>query len=320
MEIQFTFVTIVAAIIKLFVLVILGYLLYRRKIMDDRFTDMLSLLLIRIIFPALILAKTTTYFSFSAFSYWWLLPLASMFFSVTGVVLGFAVYPLLGGRAPKNEFVASCGFQNCGYLPMNIILFSFSGLIQDRLLIFLFLFITGFNLLMWSLMPVFLSGERKGWPGIKEVFNPPVVVTVLSLVWVWFFGQGSVPAVILDPVGQLGHASFPIAMITLGAYLARYNAHLPAAKLPVIAGVLTKLVIFPSLVLVLLCILPLGQDYKFFLFLQATLPTAVSLVVIGSYARSDNGYLSSIIFYTHIAALVTVPLWLGLFRLLVPAI
>ena len=320
MEVHFTFLTIVSAIIKLFILVMLGYFLRRRRLIDDSFTDMLSLLLVRVIFPALIFVKTTSFFSFAEFPYWWVLPLVAIFFSLGGMALGLIVYPLLGGYGSKKEFIASCGFQNCGYLPMNIILFSFTGLVQDGLLIFLFLFITGFNILMWSLMPVFLSGDRKRNLSLKELLNPPVVATVISLLWVWFFGKGSVPHVVFDPLKQLGQASFPIAMITLGSYLARYNAHMPKNKLPVIAGVVTKLLVFPALVLGVIYFVPFRQDYKFFLFLQAAMPTAVSLVVIGSYTRANNEYFSSVIFYTHLAAIFTIPMWLGLFRLLVSGI
>lgn len=320
MEISFTFTTILEAIIKLFVLVLLGCVLRGRGLIDDRFTDVLSLVLIKLFFPALIFSKIITHFSFNEFSNWWVLPLAAILFSTVGMALGLLVHRVFGGTFPRNEFIAGCGFQNCGYLPMNIIFFSFAGLVQDRLLVFLFLFTMGFNLLMWSMIPSFLSPDRKGRPAIKDLLNAPVVATILSLLWVRFFGTGSVPSVLLNPLQQLGQASFPIAMITLGSYLVRYGSHMPDKKLPVSAGVITKLVVFPALVLAVIAFLPFGPDYKFFLFLQAAMPSAVSLVVIGSYTRADNGYLSSAIFYTHLVSLLTIPLWLGIFRMFVPGV
>ena len=86
--------------------------------------------------------------------------------------------------------------------------------------------------------------------------------------------------------------------------------------MPILAGAGVKLVLFPAIVLVLLRWVPIGFDYKFFLFLQAVMPTAVSLVVIGSYTGADNKFLSGIIFYTHLVAIFSIPLWLAAFNMI----
>ena len=330
MEIYFSFADIVSAIAKLFLLALAGYVLRHRNIIDDKFIDTLSAVLVKLIFPALIIYKTVSNFSFSDFPFWWVLPLAAVIFSVSGMVMGRLIFPFFSGKrsdgetsveesSPKREFIAACGFQNSGYLPMNIILFAFAGLTGDRLLVYMFLFLTGFNLLAWSFLPIFFERKSRGEIKLGTIFNPPVVATIVSLVWVGLFGKGSIPAVIFDPMGQLGHAAFPVAMITLGAYLSRYKAHLPENKNLVVAGVVTKLVVFPALALCVLSLIPMGEGYRFFLFVEALMPSAVTLVVVGSYSRADNGYLSSVIFYSHIAAIFTIPLWLGIFKILMAA-
>ena len=45
------------------------------------------------------------------------------------------------------------------------------------------------------------------------------------------------------------------------------------------------------------------------------MPAAVSLVVIGQYVNADNRFLSGIIVYSHLLAIITVPAWLLIFRL-----
>jgi predicted permease len=44
------------------------------------------------------------------------------------------------------------------------------------------------------------------------------------------------------------------------------------------------------------------------------MPTAVSLVIIGTYTGADNRFFSSAIFYSHLASTVTIPLWLLIFN------
>ena len=53
---------------------------------------------------------------------------------------------------------------------------------------------------------------------------------------------------------------------------------------------------------------------EFFLMLEATMPTAVSLVIIGQYRGADNNFLSGMIFYSHVAAILTIPFWLWCFK------
>ena len=120
----------------------------------------------------------------------------------------------------------------------------------------------------------------------------------------------------MGPVKQLGQAAFPLVMLTLGAYLSMNRAHRYENKFSVIAAVAIKLVIFPLIVLLSLRWVPLDLDYRFFLFLQAIMPTAVSLVVIGSYTGADNKFFSSTIFYTHLISIFSIPLWLMVFGLL----
>jgi hypothetical protein len=266
------------------------------------------------VFPALIISKTIDNFNPESFSYWWTLPLAAILFSLSGfflIAFGFRMFP---GIKDKKEFICCGTFQNCGYLPMNIIYFSFTGMLKDRLLVFLFLFIAGFNFLMWSLVPIFFSGGFKNKIKTELLLNPPVLATVFSVLWVLFPGKGAMPSLILDPLRQLGYASFPMAMLTLGAYLCRYSAFNPEFRKPVFSVSFIKLFIYPLAAFVILKFVNIPGDYKFFLFLQSTLPTAVSLVIIGSYTGANNKFIASNIFYSHLIALITIPLWLAAFK------
>ncbi|KJJ84068.1 auxin efflux carrier [Candidatus Omnitrophus magneticus] len=301
------------AIIKLYILIFFGYILYRVKLIDDNFSDKLSVLVVNIIFPALIISKIIKSFNPDAYPMWWIMPLWAMVFCVTGMALGYFVFSCLKQPHSKREFISAVGFQNSGYLPMNLILFLFSGLEKDKFLIYLFLFLAGFNVLMWSWAPVFLTaGKRK--VSKRELFiNPALWGTVFSVIWVLFFGRDTIPKLILEPIEQIGNMAFPLTMITLGAYLAMHSAIIPKQKLLVVSAVLVKLVLFPLAIFLFLWFFPFSKDYRIFLFIEAIMPSAVSLVFIGAYTGSDNKFLSSVIFYSHALSVITIPLWMKFF-------
>ena len=109
MTINFTFTTIAIAIGKLFILMLAGYILYRIKLINEEFVNKLSQLLVKVIFPALIISKTIQNFSFTAYKYWWTLPLAAILFSLVGMAIGSVVYKFFRGFDSKKEFICSCG-------------------------------------------------------------------------------------------------------------------------------------------------------------------------------------------------------------------
>jgi len=279
MDITLTFLTISSSVIKLFILVLIGVLIYRAKLIDNLFLDRLSLVLLYAAFPALIISKTILHFNLKDYPFWWMLPIIAIFFALAGAMLGAFILLFLKTFKFREEFICSVAFQNAGYLPMNLIAFSFSGLIADRLLIYLFLFLAGFNFIVWTFIPFFLrkKDDDISW---KHIINPPVLATIFSILWVIIVGPKSLSAVIIDPLRQLGQSAFPLAMITLGGYLCRYRAHVPENKVPLAIAVMGKLVIFPAMVFTILCLVDISMDYKFFIFLESVLPTAVSLVII----------------------------------------
>jgi hypothetical protein len=270
-----------------------------------------------VIFPALIISETISNFDPGSYGYWWVFPLIAVIFSLFLAVVSYLALRFSNsGFSSRREFIACSSFQNCGYLPMNLILFSFSGMVREKLLIYLFLFLAGFNLLMWSMVPVYLDdSEDRLRPG-HILLNPPVMATVFSVLWVFIFGRGSMPAVVMEPLSQIGHASFPLAMITLGAYLRRYRAYSPGNKGHLTACAVIKLILFPLIVLGALLLIRPEPGCSFFIFLQSLMPTAVSLVVIGSLTGSDNRFISSSIFYTHVVSLFTIPVWLVIYNTL----
>ena len=81
-----------------------------------------------------------------------------------------------------------------------------------------------------------------------------------------------------------------------------------------ISVVLTKLVIYPALMI--LFVVALGVPYLmgFFLVLEAAVPCANSLSVIGRYYRTENqDLINQSLFFTNILSVVSIPVFLMLY-------
>ena len=311
----YNFYSIAYGILKIFFLLAIGYMLYAKKIIKKDSIGGLSSILIWACVPALIFTKITSAFDPFAFPKWWILPLSSIIMAFIGLATGYLFQRPLRDFKSGREFMMSCAFQNSGYLPMTLVVFVCTGAFCDKILVYIFLFIMGFNVLIWSFGPAFLSRNLRGNFKLSAILNPPVTVTIFSIAWVFLMGKDSVPDLVYDPLAMLGNSSFPLALIVLGAQLAAYRGFKSENWGALTSCLFAKLIILPIIALGLIRYLPLSHALKFFIFLEATMPAAVSLVVIGQHVNADNRFLSGMIVYSHLFAIITVPLWLLIFRL-----
>jgi malate permease and related proteins len=308
--------SIIMGIIKLLLLAVIGYISNKKGLISKDAIHALNKIVLWLCLPALIISRTISSFDPRAMSYWWVLPLVSLVMSALGGLFGYLVQGLFKGGLPRKEFISSCAFQNCGYLPMALVVFICSGEYCDLMLIYIFLFITGFNLVFWGLLPAYLSKENDGIK-LKSILNPPLVAMVFSVASIFLFGRGWLPEIISSPLDMLGSTTFVIVLLALGAYLAEQGEYVPKNPIFLAVCVSIKLLILPLAVLGILMLMPMDISYKFFIFLQSMMPVAASLVIVGLYKNADNHFYSFAIFYSHLIAIITIPLWLLAFRMVV---
>jgi malate permease and related proteins len=305
--------SIIIGIIKLLVLVVIGYLANKKGLISKEAIHSLNKIVLWLCLPALIISRTIASFDPRIMSYWWVLPIVSLLMSGMGGFFGYLVQGFFKGALPRKEFISSCAFQNCGYLPMALVVFICSGEYCDLMLIYIFLFITGFNFFFWGLLPAYLSKDNSGIK-LKSILNPPLVAMIFAVVSIFLFGKGWLPDIVSNPLDMLGSTTFVIVLLALGAHLAEQGEYLPKKPVFLAACVFIKLMILPVAVLGLLRLIPMDMSYKFFIFLQSLMPVAASLVIVGHYKNADNRFYSFAIFYSHLLAILTIPLWLLVFR------
>ncbi|HTZ11470.1 MAG TPA: AEC family transporter [Candidatus Margulisiibacteriota bacterium] len=300
------------AVLQILLLGAIGYLLVKKNILKDEGLDALSRLAIDVTLPVLIFCQLVRDFSFQQYATWWLFPLLSIAISIAGFVAGCIFVGFLKGEQRKVQFLSLVSFQNSGYLPLVLI----AGLLPlekvGTMFIYLFLFLTGFNLLMFSAgvhLLTFHKERRFEW---ESLFSPPVVATIAGLAVV-FFGLGQfVPQTVLKPLRMLGDCTLPLAMLVVGASLAQIKlkqVNLKAMALMVAA----KMIILPLLGLWLVLSLKLPQLLGLLIVIQLAMPPATTLSLIIRHYNKEDLLISQGIFIGHIVGLFSVPLILSLY-------
>jgi len=327
-----SFITTLWGMLQIIILGGIGFVLAKRRFLDDKGLSILSKLIIELTLPLLIFSQLLEGFSFRGYRNWWWFPL----FSIAITLMGFGIGKLLVLCYPdikdRRGFISLIGFQNSGYLPLVLIAAIFSPYQAQQLFIYLFLFLMGFNLVIWSLGVWYLiqpdgqsatqpsKGIISQWFKLQKIkdfelakfFSPPVVATVVSLILVAVGLNRIVPKELMKPLKMLGECTMPLAMLVVGGNLAM----IPITRIDKKAVsylVFAKLVLLPFLAFVVILFWRPEPAIGFLIIAQAAMPSATSLSLIARHYKIEEGMINQGVLITHLVSIITIPLFLVLF-------
>jgi len=300
------------AVAQIFLLGAIGYFLIKKDILGQAGLDILSRLVIEITLPILIFCQIVKDFRFNLYPNWWIFPLLSLLITIAGLLLGYLFVGFIKGSQKKMQFLSLVTFQNSGYLPLALIVALLPSDKVDAMLIYLFLFLLGFNLVIWSFGVYMLSLHERRKFELGSLFSPPVIACIFSLIIVFFGLNKFIPNTVLKPLRMVGDCTLPLAMFVVGGSLASMHLkHIDKKAICFMA--LAKLIILPVLGLWLIIKFHLPQLMGLFIIMQLAVPPATSLSVIVRHYKKEDLLISQGIFFGHIVSLVTLPLFLSLY-------
>jgi len=304
------------AVVQIIILGAIGFFLVKKGILGDGGLDALSRLAIDVTLPILIFCQLIKDFSFSLYPNWWVFPLISIAITALGFIAGSLLKGFVKGTEEKKQFLGLVTFQNSGYLPLALFAALLSPEKSSTVFIYLFLFLLGFNLVMFSFgvyMIAFSSAKKFEW---QRLFSAPVVATLASLILVFFGINKFVPDFVIKPLRSIGDSTLPLAMIVVGGSLAQIRLG-GINKKAMSLLVLAKLVILPLAGLLLLIKLKLPELIGLLILIELAVPSANSLTAIVRANKKDDILISQGIFISHILSIITLPVFLSLYFALV---
>ncbi|MCU0652131.1 MAG: AEC family transporter [Candidatus Omnitrophica bacterium] len=304
-----------SAMAEIFILGAIGFFLVKKNVLGDACLDALSRLTIDITLPLLIFCQLIKNFSFSLYPNWWLFPLLSVAVTVAGLVMGGIFCGLIRGQQHKSQFLSLIAFQNSGYLPLVLIAALLPADKAAVMFIYLFLFLLGFNSLIFSLGIYMLASSKADKFEWLSLFSPPVVATIIGLTGVFLGIDKIFPDFIFRPFKLIGDSTMPLAMLVVGGNLAQIRLGNIDKKAMALMSAL-KLFILPLLGMFLIIKLKLPELIGLLILLELAVPPATTLSVITRHYKKEDLLISQGIFFGHILSLITLPIFLSLYFIL----
>ena len=202
MEIIFT---IVQQVSIMYVLMAIGFVVYRKKLINEEGTKQLSNLLVWVINPLIMVTRYQMEFSMIKLKELGI----SFVVSLGAMLLGFLIGKIVFKKEQRiNKF--AIGFANAGFIGIPLVT-SIMGI--DKVF-FLSAYLVCFNILSYTYGIYMVSGNKKLITIKSLALNPGIIAVIFGLLI--FISPIKLPGIIYNAFNLVGQTNTPIAMILLG--------------------------------------------------------------------------------------------------------
>ena len=291
--------TVLNQILIMFILILVGYICYKLKLIDESLNKKLSDLLLMLVSPFLIFNSFQREFSKELLTGL----LISLGLAVITHLFGIlAAYVLLRGRNPDVVIERfSVIYSNCGFIGIPII----NGIFGSEGVFYITAYITIFNLFLWTQGLIMMNGVQSPKTMIKTLISPTLVSIILG--FISFIAQIRVPVIIFDSMEYVAAMNTPLAMIIAGVTIAQTNIWKIFIKPRIYLAVFLKLIFIPVIVLLIYSKLQLEVPVLAAAVLAAACPTGATGTVFAIRYQKNALYASEIFAMTTLGALITIP-------------
>ena len=143
--------------------------------------------------------------------------------------------------------------------------------------------------------------------GLKKLLSPPLLGFLLGVVLV-ILGL-SLPAVLANPVSQLGGCATPMAMMFVGCILRDADWSKLKISRDLLLVLLFRFIVCPALMLGVVYVMPLPALNKQVFFLLSSMPAMTQLSVMSKESGSDAEFASLLIAVTTVLSIFMIPVY-----------
>lgn len=286
----------------LFILIFSGFVCVKTGALKSGAKQVLSDLLLYLIVPAMIIdSYSSGYDSEIAANLGRAFIYGTVCLSI-GIVVSLLLTIKIKSK-DKSLIRFTCGFSNCAYMGFPLIeaMFGSEGLIYASA------FVTMFNVFLWTVGFVLMSGQVDVKKIVKTLLTTPAVIA-LFIGLIIFFARISLPDIIGKPLSYFGSMTTPLAMIITGIIIAGCKFKDLVSNKWIIFIIIVRMFVIPVICFGLFAMLGLkGMVVNVVLILEACPTAAISSVFAVSYKQDENLAAGAVVITT-LLSIITLPL------------
>ena len=302
---------LIQKIVSLFLIMFLGYLLVRCRLVKSSDSRVISVLSLYLIIPCTIISAFEVDFSPEVRQ--------NLLLAVAAAVLTQGLLVLLSmllSRVMKLDAVEklSLAFSNAGNLIIPLVM----AVLGPEWVIYTSAYISVQLVLLWSYGKAVLCGEKK--PDVKKIVCNVNMIAILAGLVLLVSGL-RLPALLQDTVDSLGAMLGPSAMLVTGMLIAGMDLKKAFRNPRLWRVVLFRLVLLPLCTLAVLkfsgltALVPEGRQLLLITLLATITPSASTITQMAQVYGRDADYAGAVNVASTLGCIITMPIIVSLYLL-----
>ncbi len=212
----------------------------------------------------------------------------------------------------KDGIAAFAGaFSNPGFFGVPLIVASMSS----GAVFYIAAFIAFLNMLQWTWGVSLLAGEA-GKITAKKIFTAPPIIAILIGLF-FFLTQLPLPSLVTSAITTLAGVNTPLAMFTVGIYLAQADVKHMFFKPNLYLISAVRLVIIPLVTIFLLLLVPASMaDLRLAVLIASACPVGSNIAVYAQLHNADYPYAVETVVVSTLLSVITIPLMVQLAQMI----
>lgn len=294
------FILIFEQLLKMFFIMVLAFVCYRIRLVDQNGNKTVSNLLLLVVNPILIITVYQTEYDPELVRGLLLAFAAAAATHVLGIIIStLLIRPKAGADYCIERFNAM--YSNCGFIGIPLI----GSVLGDTGVFYLSAYMVMFNLFSWT-HGVILMEKKFSLKNLREGLVSPMFIATLIAVLL-FFLQLKIPSALLDSMNYIADMNTPLAMMVAGFSVAQADIGKMCRNLRLYYTSVIKLILIPLCTIPLLMLFHLPSEVSMTVLIAAACPSATTGTMMAIRYKQNYTYSSEIFSLTTVLAVLTMP-------------
>lgn len=296
-------------VLILFILIGVGFICQRTKILNDTTVKGMSDLVVYFITPANIINAFQREFRvdlLKGLGYSFLL--AFLTFGIATVVARFAIREKDENKRVVLRFASA--YPNAGYMGIPLQ----RALLGDIGVFYCASYIAMFHIYIWTYGVKLLSPSREKFNFKKLLLSPCIIAIFIGLGL--FFTSTTLPTVLASPISSLASLATPVPMIIIGYYLAQRTPEEIFGNGWIYVGAVIKMILSPCIALGLCLLLGVTGDLAVSCLIACSASSAAMTTMLATKYGRDATLSAGMVSFTTIMAIITMPVFIAIAQMI----
>ena len=306
-----SFLTVAQQVLMLFMLIGVGFLLGKIKLLDNQGSLCLSNLMLYVVIPCLAVSSFQRPLEAEHLQNFGLTLLLSLIVHIAMIVV--SAVALRHVDKERRTVLALCAVMaNCGFMafPLQSALFGSIGVFYGSG------YMVIFNICTWTYALYMASGRNKSLLKLRTVLLNPTVIS-LALGMVLYLTEITLPDLLMTPINYIASLNTPLPMIIIGFHLSQADLKTALRGQGTFLSMGLRLIVSPLLAMGLCLLLGLDTMVSTVVVIAAATPSAAVVTMLVSKFGKNAPMASSLVSLYTLCSAVTIPLMVALAQLVI---